>query len=116
MQIFSLFPQILFLAPVVYALYRATIAAFLALDALDQYKKSDVVAKIIAALEVIAAIGLVLGAYAQAAALLSAAIMILQLSVKKYRVLPTTTILLLLIMSIGQVILGPGLFAFDIPL
>ena len=76
---------------------------------------------LVTGVELLAGIGLVLGYYTQVAALITGALMTLATFIKWYRpsALHRNTIefyILLAILSFALIFLGPGAFAFDLPL
>ncbi len=113
----SLFPELLFLAPLSALVIRAAVAAMFALAAYSHVRGATMFIYIIAALEAVATLSLAFGYYAQAGALLAALIAgswaILGRPARPY---PLTTTLLLIVMSLSLIVTGPGAFAFDLPL
>ena len=113
----SLFPELLFLAPLSALLIRASIAVLFALGAYDRFRgSSSAVWYVLAILEALAALSLSLGYWAQAGALLALALIALSLVLPTLRRYPISTLLLLFVMCLSILVTGPGAFAFDLPL
>lgn len=113
----SLFPDILFLAPLSIVLFRVALALTLAYSAWRHFSsEADTGARIFGALEIAAAVAIGAGAWTQAAALGAAMILIAELGLPRMRAATLGTTLLALVMAISLVVTGPGLFAFDLPL
>lgn len=75
----------------------------------------------VAGIELLAGIGLTVGYYTQAAALVTGILMVLATLIKNHKpsALPHNTIefyILLAVVSFSLLFLGPGAFAFDLPL
>ena len=130
----SLFPQILFLAPAGTTLLRVaagiTILALAWMHYADQEKLGEEPFIVIGAgkwiplsaslVELIVGGALVLGAYTQAAALLGALLalkhVVWQRRYPNFFPLPRSTTLLLFVICLSLVVSGGGAFAFDLPL
>ncbi|MBM3272020.1 hypothetical protein FJY94_01910 [Candidatus Kaiserbacteria bacterium] len=113
---FSLFPELLFLAPFSALMLRATLATVLAVSAWHHAGTSDTRLRIIGIAEAGVALALALGAQAQGAALAAGAILVLELAVPRSRALPPSTLWLSLIIALSVFITGAGAIAFDLPL
>ena len=113
----SIFPELLFLAPLSALVIRATVAAMFALATYAHVRGATLFIYIMAALEAIATLSLAFGYYAQAGALLAALLATAwALLGRPARPYPLTTTLLLIIMCLSLLVTGPGAFAFDFPL
>lgn len=113
---FSLFPEILFLAPFSALMLRAALATVLAISAWHHLNTNDARLRIVGIIEAIVALTLALGAQAQGAALAAAAILILELLVPRSRSLPLSTLWLSLAIALSILVTGAGAIAFDLPL
>lgn len=76
---------------------------------------------VVALIELVAGIGLTVGLYTQAAAIVTGVLMIFAFFIKHHRptVLPHNTAefyILLAVVSLALLFLGPGAFSFDLPL
>ena len=112
----SLFPELLFLAPFAAFVTRVVAGFSIGLIAYRHVVRPSNALRSLGIIEGIIAILLVAGAYTQAAALAGAITIAVSLFIVNYRVLPRSTLALLLIMSLTLVITGAGPFAFDLPL
>ena len=112
----SLFPELLFLAPLAAFVIRITVGLALGLAAYRHVMVSDTTVRMFGVAEGVVAIVLIAGAYTQAAALAGAALIVAGLFLPQYRVFPRSTLALLLIMALSLIITGAGPFAFDLPL
>lgn len=112
----SLFPQILFLAPVSFLILRVALALFVVVAAWQHMSEDRIFARIFGIIELVIAAGLFVGFWTQAAAILAfvaQAIAIVVPSLRRYEI---ASILLALIIAGALVFTGPGIFAFDLPL
>jgi hypothetical protein len=112
----SLFPELLFLAPFAAFVIRVVAGFLIGLIAYRHVVQPSNALRVLGIIEGIIAVLLVAGAYTQAAALAGAISLAVHLAFPAYRVLPRSTLALLLIMSLSLVITGAGPFAFDLPL
>jgi uncharacterized membrane protein YphA (DoxX/SURF4 family) len=113
----NVFPELLFLAPLAALLIRAAAASAFVLAALVHWKHShDMIIKNLSIFEFIIAIALAVGFYTQIAALLAIILIAVWLFIEKFRPLPISTILLLLVMNISLLLTGSGPISFDLPL
>ena len=109
MSMLSIFPELLFLAPLSALVIRATVAAMFALATYAHVRGATLFIYIMAALEAIATLSLAFGYYAQAGALLAALLATAwALLGRPARPYPLTTTLLLIIMCLSLLVTGPG--------
>ena len=114
MHIFSLLPQLFFLAPFGYVLIRGALAALLFIAVKEKWSpKASTLLRAIMALEVLVGISLALGAWVQLGAILAAALFVLWIALPQTRPYPLSTILLAIVLSIVIFISGAGLLAID---
>ncbi len=112
----SLFPEILFLAPLGAFLIRIAAAFTLAYIAYRHAYAPDALSRTGAVIEAGAAVLLLLGVFTQAGALLGIGIVLAHVGLRSLRVLPMSTMLLLLALCLSALVTGAGAFAFDLPL
>ena len=112
----SVFPQILFLAPIAATLIRLALAALYAYAAWRHAERSDVASRTLALGEVAVTISLLLGVWAQPGALLGAIISAIWVFQPSSRVISLSTALLSFVMCFSLLLTGAGAFAFDLPL
>lgn len=112
----SLFPELLFLAPLAAFLIRITVGFSLGLIAYRHVTVAKNHFRALGIIEGVLAVLCIAGAYTQAAALAGAIVFATILSVPAYRALPRSTLALLLVMSLSLILTGAGPFAFDLPL
>lgn len=112
----SLFPELLFLAPLAAFVIRVTVGLMLGFAAYRHVIIPQTNLRIFGIVEGVVAVLLMAGAYTQAAALVSAILIAIALFVPVYRTFPRSTLALLIVMSLSLVITGAGPFAFDLPL
>ena len=112
----SLFPQLLFLAP--FAVFFIRIAAGFSLGymAWKHWTVLENRVRVLSIIEGILGLLLLVGAYTQAVALIGFLILLASIFIKKYHVLPRSTLLLLALLSFSLILMGAGPFAFDLPL
>lgn len=114
---FSIFPEILFLAPLGAVLIRAAAAAVFALSAYTHLREGRTMLwYIFGALEVAVTLSLALGFGAQMGAILGIAVAALWLYLPHTKTASTSTTLLVVAMCVSILFTGPGAFAFDLPL
>lgn len=111
---FSLFPEILFLTTFSAFLIRLTLAVILAFEAW-RHMKNGGGGTYLAVLQTALAGTLAFGAWTQASALATFAL-ITVLLVRRQRFLPLSTLLVALVLCASLVVTGAGAFAFDLPL
>lgn len=114
----SLFPSLLFLAPLSALVIRAVVACFFALAAYTHTRNAGASPLLytFAVLECVTALSLALGYWAQAGALLGVLLVVLSFILPRARPYPTNTLILMLVMCLSILVTGPGAFAFDLPL
>ena len=113
----SLFPEILFLAPFSIFLIRIALATTLAYSAWNHFGgNAENNARVLAVLEIVAAIAIGVGVWTQAAALGAALILGATLALPRLRNVALGTALLALVMSLSLIVTGAGILSFDLPL
>lgn len=112
----SLFPQILFLAPLATTLLRFSLAVVLGYGAWKHLSFASWNIRVLGIVEIVLA-GLVLvGAWVQPAALAAVVVSLAWALWRPSRSMPLSTILLALVIALSLVVTGAGAFAFDLPL
>ena len=113
-----MFPELLFLAPLSALIIRASLASIFMLATYIHVRGvKSTFAYIIALLEVVCALSLALGYYAQLGALLGFLIASAWIALgRPIRPYALSTSLLVMVMSLSVLITGPGALAFDLPL
>lgn len=111
----ALFPQILFLAPISATVIRFALACVLAVSAWKSWGRFSGMTRALAVVEAALAAMLVLGAWTQAVALAATILLVSALSLRS-RALPTSTVLLSIVLALSLVVTGAGVFAIDLPL
>ncbi len=112
----SLFPQILFLAPFSALLIRIALSATIFYPGWKHLTRRENNLRAVGVVEIATGILLFVGAWTQAAALIAGAIVLVWLAFPSTRILPRSTMLLALIMSLSLLVTGAGAIAFDLPL
>ncbi len=113
----SIFPDILFLAPLSIFLFRVALAITLAYSAWHHFRTaSNTSARMFGILEIVAAVMIGAGAWTQAAAMGAAIILMTQLGLPHMRRAALGTTILALVMAVSLIFTGPGVFSFDLPL
>lgn len=112
----SLFPQLLFLAPLGAFVIRIAAALTFGFIAYRHSHEASGLAKGAAVLEAACAALLLVGMYTQVGALLGIGIWILHAAWRPLRVLPVSSMLLLFALCLSILVTGAGAFAFDLPL
>ncbi len=112
----SLFPELLFLAPLAAFVIRVAAGLTLAFIAYRHVSIPQMSTRIFGIIEGIIALLLIAGAYTQAAALTGSILLVLALLIPSHRTFPRSTLALLLILCLSLVVTGAGPFAFDLPL
>ncbi len=112
----SLFPQILFLAPLSAFIIRIALAILFAGASWRHISEPALTMRVFAIIEIAVAAALVAGTWTQAIALVAAALILAGLFVPSLRTSPRSTALLALVMSLSLVVTGAGAIAFDLPL
>ena len=117
MYMLSLFPALLFLAPLSALVIRVAIACLFILSSYTRTRSaSSLFLYTFTALEFVAALSLALGYWAQAGAVLGAVIVGVWFVIPSMRAYSKSTTLLMLILCLSILVTGPGAFAFDLPL
>jgi len=112
----SLFPELLFLAPLAAFVIRIATGLTLVYMASKHITVSTTAVRTLGVVEGIAALLLIAGAYTQAAALAGIVIVLFSLFAPSYRTLPRSTLILLAILALSLIVTGAGPFAVDLPL
>ncbi|MCE9541666.1 hypothetical protein K8R03_03895 [Candidatus Kaiserbacteria bacterium] len=112
----SLFPQLLFLAPFSALIIRLALFAFLAYTAWKHVSRRDSFLGTWSIVEIGVAAALGIGLWVQVAALAALVLVLLALFVPSMRILPSSTLLLMCVLSLSLFVTGAGAFAFDLPL
>jgi uncharacterized membrane protein YphA (DoxX/SURF4 family) len=129
----SIFPELLFLAPFSAFVIRVSVACLFALAAYTHVRpirdaqnissgsngagtSLTTLTYIIAFLEILAAISLAIGYYAQIGALVGVFVVGVWFIIKNVRPYQSSTIFLLFILCLSLLVTGPGALAFDLPL
>ena len=110
----SLFPELLFLAPFSALLIRLAAAAVVGYTAFQHIQVSNKALRAIGAVEGVCAVLFFLGLYTQAASLLGILIAGLHVLNTHVRILPLSTMLLFLIMSLSLLVTGAGPFTVSV--
>ena len=116
LHMLSLFPQILFLSPFAALIIRLAIAVVFAYCAWRHIQSHQSNLRAMGVAETALAVALALGIWTQADALIALAIGFVWLAFPSGRLLPKSTILLTLVMSLTLLVTGAGAIAFDFPL
>ncbi len=109
----SLFPELLFLAPLSAVLIRMAAAFTFGYIATKRLSAPSLI-RGLGIVEGLTAALLFVGLYTQAAAILGLILALVHLSVPRFRVLPTSTILLIAVMCASLLVTGPGPFTLSI--
>lgn len=112
----SLFPEILFLAPLSAFLIRVALAVLFGYAAWQHVRRSEVLLRTLALLEVAIAAALLVGAWTQIVALVAGILSVMSLLNPGIRSSARSTMLLALVMCVSLMVTGAGAFAFDLPL
>ncbi|HEY4514052.1 MAG TPA: hypothetical protein VJH69_01880 [Candidatus Paceibacterota bacterium] len=120
----SVFPSILFLAPFSAFIIRIALAIVLTNGAWKHFtantrEETPVNGNILlgfAILETVAAAAILVGLYAQLAALAAGILIIIWLSAARLRPIEKSTAILSLVLCLSLLLTGAGPFAFDLPL
>ncbi|MDO8562031.1 MAG: hypothetical protein Q7S05_04380 [bacterium] len=112
----SVFPDILFLAPLSASLIRIALGLVLAYAAWKHFSQAENFSRFLAVVEFLSAIAVTLGARTQVGALVGVAIISIWLSRAPLRPVALGTALLALVMCLSLLVTGGGAFAFDLPL
>ena len=112
----SLFPEVLFLAPLSATLIRIALSCVFAYTAWHRISDSSTTLRIFGVIDAIIAIALLIGMYTQLAALVGALCTALWLFTPSWRPLPVSAVALALVMCLSLIVTGSGPLAFDLPL
>ncbi|MEK7069143.1 MAG: hypothetical protein AAB947_02040 [Patescibacteria group bacterium] len=112
----SLFPEILFLAPLSATLIRVALGIAFGYVAWKHLNTADTMGKVLGIAEGVVALTLIVGAWTQPIALLGIVIFFIHVAIPRLRTLPTSTALLLLVMCVSLLFTGAGAQAVDLPL
>lgn len=112
----ALLPQILFLGAFAATLIRVVVALMMAYDAWQNIARPSLLQRGFAMIEIVLAAMLFVGAWTQAVAIVTAALLAISLFSSQFRVWPRSTVALLLVMTLTLIVTGPGALAFDLPL
>ena len=112
----SLFPQILFLAPLSAFIIRFALAVLFAGASWRHISEPSITMRVFAIIEIAVAAALVAGAWTQAVALCAGILILAGYFVFAVQVRPRSTALLALVMCLSLLVTGAGAIAFDLPL
>ncbi len=112
----SLFPELLFLAPISAFVLRLALGALFAYTAWHHISRNDILVRILGIAEIALAASLITGSAVQVAAMIAAATIVLWIFVPKLHRWPMSTLLLALVLCASLLVTGAGAFAFDLPL
>ncbi len=112
----SIFPDILFLAPLAPFVIRIALAVLFVSVGWSRVYQNDLVLRSFALVEIAVAAALALGAWTQPAALAGALVVLAWIVRPTLRPTPVSTALLALVMCLSLLVTGAGAFAFDLPL
>jgi len=114
---FTLFPEVLYLAPLSAFMIRAALAALFSVAAYTHYRGIQFPSGyMVVAVEALAALSLALGYYAQLGALIGFFTVGSWFIVGPLRPYSKSTAVLALVMCLSVFVTGAGAFAFDLPL
>ncbi len=109
----SLFPELLFLAPLSAVLIRLAAAFTFGYIATKRLNASSMV-RGMGIVEALVAVLLFVGLYTQAAAIVGGVLALMHMCVPRFRILPTSTVILVGIMCLSLLVTGPGPFTLSI--
>jgi len=112
----SLFPELLFLAPLSALVIRVAAALAFGYAATAHVRTQNLSMRAIGIIEGVCAALLFFGGYTQAAAIIGIVLLLIYIFAPAYRTLPLTTNLLLVVLCLSLLVTGAGPFAFDLPL
>lgn len=112
----SLFPQILFLAPLSATLIRIALAIIFGYAAWRHFSRPETTSRAFGVFEIVLASALFVGFWTQAAAILSGLLIVANMFSGHPKLYVKTTLLLALVMCISLLVTGAGAFALDMPL
>lgn len=109
----SLFPELLFLAPLSAVLIRLAAAFTFGYMATKRLGAPSVM-RSLGIVEGLVAVLLFIGLYTQAAAIIGLTLTVIYTLISRFRIVPLSTILLLGAMSLSLLVTGPGPFTLSI--
>lgn len=109
----SLFPELLFLTPLSAVVIRVAVACAFGYIATKRLSAPSVM-RAFGAVEGLIAVLFFIGLYTQAAAILGIVLAFIHICVPRFRILPLSTVLLLVVMCLSLLVTGPGPFTFSI--
>lgn len=112
----SVFPDLLFLAPLSALLIRFALGLVFAYAAWKHFSHAENFSRVLSVVEFLSAVSLVLGVRTQIGALVGAFIIAVWLARAPSRPVALGTALLALVMCLSLLVTGSGAFAFDLPL
>ena len=112
----SVFPELLFLAPLSAFLIRLALSIVFGYVALRHVSHDDILVRAFALAEAGIALALFFGAWTQPAAIVGVCIILSWFALPKLRSVALGTALLSLVLAATLLLTGPGPFAFDWPL
>lgn len=112
----SIFPSILFLAPISALLIRIAVTVVLAIGAWKHFADARIVYRSLAILEIITAVAIAAGASTQIAAIVAVLIIAAWLYSPSLLPFAKEAALLSLVLCISLILTGAGAFAIDLPL
>ncbi|MDO8481871.1 MAG: hypothetical protein Q7S75_02205 [bacterium] len=112
----SVFPSILFLAPLSAFLIRIALALVFAYAAWSHFSRAENSFRVLAVVEFLSVVSIASGAKAQIGALIGAFIIFFWLMRTSMRPVAIGTALLALVMCLSLLVTGSGAIAFDLPL
>ena len=115
-RMLSLFPEILFLAPIATFLLRVALSLIFAYSAWTRVPSERTSLKVFGAVDALLAVMLIVGFYTQLAALIAALCLIYWLIKSDMSPFPRSTSALALVIAVSLIVMGSGPFAFDLPL
>lgn len=112
----SFFPELLYLGPFAGFLIRLALAALFFISASRRVRATPVILKIFGAVDGVIALALIVGFATQLASLAAFVCLTYWFFKRDVSPFPRSTVALAGAMSLSLLILGPGPFAFDLPL
>ena len=112
----SLFPGILFLAPLSAFLIRIALAFILGYSAWNHFSRSENALRVFGVLEIAINAAIATGTWTQAAALAALVVAGIYVVVPKVREVALGTSILSVVLCLSLLVTGAGIFAFDLPL
>lgn len=109
----SIFPELLFLAPISAVFIRLAAALTFGYIATKRLNAPSMI-RGLGIVEGLVAVLLFIGLYTQAAAIIGCILALMHLSVPRFRILPTSTVILVCVMCLSLLVTGPGPFTLSI--